>query len=1100
MAVIVLGSGCFGSFSELHAQGLVLDPPRTQVIRAIDRDGTILFESREFANLGSFSEGLAPFAILNKIQMGRTWGYVDTTGKIVIEPKYSYADDFRNGKALVETNRGRLSIIDRSGCVLKEFDKEYEFSLRTFGFGGRYPADKLYLSKEGPLRRKPREKNQSVSGLGGGKVLRLEGIPHAHTMKGRKLQRRKTKPYSGVLSDKGKVIVPFKYDSIIPFSEDLAAVCCGKSWGYVDLNGVEVIPLKYACAMDFSEGCAVVGIADSGSSSNSLFHGCVDRSGNVIIPIKYCHLGPSRDGRLSFRERGCRKFGFLNRSGEVVISARFDEVGDFSEGVARVRVGKSWGLIDRSGDYLVEPNYCFLGDMINDSVAFATNMSSRKSSIVNPLVSKHWAIPLLSYQVDRKNPLEPLTVNDFLKPRVKFGLLDKNGKEILSSHYDYIGPSVDGLRRVVLDQKVGFVTDTGEEAISPRYDFVSSFSDGVATVEESDRKVAYTPVDNGDPIYNLALFDMYPESIDPDLFEENIRTCSKVIDSYPNSGTAFRMRGWYYYALRRNEEALNDFNRAVKMSPEESDFREARGYLYLRLQKWEEAEQDFADSIALRKPLFPGGEVSCMDNAGYGLNCARIAQGKLEKFKGQIRLAEQNWMFPLCQRPFGSYLYSEPYVDACVSLGKYDAAVEALLASNSCTNPIPQFLIYPETKTELMAAYDKAEALLESELASSVHPFKLLRDRVDILIQLIRLKSLKTARYEIDDLDRLLRREAEISKAIDAYEIPTKNISIAKPGKTQEFYSWLHLANYYAEVDDIACEAIYKELMKAKYIGCVAGYDYALFLSRKGKYKEALQLLSKGYSYELADRRRFVIYKRLGDKEQAKKVEAALDKRIQERKARWKTPCSDYSQNYELYCASTLPVPPLPDGRDESAEYYFELAKRSNDLSLVNLSLGYIDKALSLAKDGQLKKDLLLFRRTRLPDSKISLKTIASYCALNFDNIDRPAGFPEPIYSYVSEIKESLNKCIEEEPGFLQPYAKLMQIAITEGDYEEAGRVFDRVMKVNPDCLGAWVEAGRMYRYSGNNTKAREAFLKVQELDPGNQLARRMLSILRPVH
>ncbi|HMO19521.1 MAG TPA: WG repeat-containing protein, partial [Candidatus Melainabacteria bacterium] len=321
MALVLAVSG---SVSELRAQGLVLDPLRTQVIQAIDRDGQVLFECREFVYLGRFREGLAPFAILNKVPMGRIWGYIDTTGKIVIEPKYSFAGDFNNGIALVETNRGRLSIIDRSGFVLKEFDKEYEFPLRTFGFWGRYPADKLYLCKEGPLRRKPREKNQSVSGLGGGKVLRLEGIPHAHTMKGRKLQRRKTKPYSGVLSDKGKLIVPFKYDSIIPFSEDLAAVCCGKSWGYVNLNGVEVIPLKYACALDFSEGCAVVGIADSGSSSNSLFLGCVDRSGNVIIPIKYCHLGPSRDGRLSFRERGGRKFGYLNRSGEVVISARFD--------------------------------------------------------------------------------------------------------------------------------------------------------------------------------------------------------------------------------------------------------------------------------------------------------------------------------------------------------------------------------------------------------------------------------------------------------------------------------------------------------------------------------------------------------------------------------------------------------------------------------------------------------------------------------------------------------------------------------------------------------------------------------------------------------
>ncbi|MEJ1933162.1 WG repeat-containing protein, partial [Nostoc sp. NIES-2111] len=46
------------------------------------------------------------------------------------------------------------------------------------------------------------------------------------------------------------------------------------------------------------------------------------------------------------------KWGFINRQGNIVIKPQFDEVSNFSFGLARVRIGKKYGYIDKYGKYV----------------------------------------------------------------------------------------------------------------------------------------------------------------------------------------------------------------------------------------------------------------------------------------------------------------------------------------------------------------------------------------------------------------------------------------------------------------------------------------------------------------------------------------------------------------------------------------------------------------------------------------------------------------------------------------------------------------------------------------------------------------------------
>jgi hypothetical protein len=54
------------------------------------------------------------------------------------------------------------------------------------------------------------------------------------------------------------MVVPFKYDYVERFAEDLAAVRRLDRWGFVNRSGQLVIPLKYDYVGQFSNGLTFV--------------------------------------------------------------------------------------------------------------------------------------------------------------------------------------------------------------------------------------------------------------------------------------------------------------------------------------------------------------------------------------------------------------------------------------------------------------------------------------------------------------------------------------------------------------------------------------------------------------------------------------------------------------------------------------------------------------------------------------------------------------------------------------------------------------------------------------------------------------------------
>ena len=144
----------------------------------------------------------------------------------------------------------------------------------------------------------------------------------------------------GFIDRTGRVAIEFLYNDALPYSDGLALVKKGFKFGFIDKNGVMVIPAKYYDARSFHDGMARV--------QHIKKWGFIDRSGVFVIH-------PDDDAET---RRGAARVKIGDWWGLWIKAAglsepRFNGADDFSEGFARVRVGKKYGFINRKWTYAV---------------------------------------------------------------------------------------------------------------------------------------------------------------------------------------------------------------------------------------------------------------------------------------------------------------------------------------------------------------------------------------------------------------------------------------------------------------------------------------------------------------------------------------------------------------------------------------------------------------------------------------------------------------------------------------------------------------------------------------------------------------------------
>jgi len=120
--------------------------------------------------------------------------------------------------------------------------------------------------------------------------------------------------------------------------------------GYIDETGEVVIAAAFDVAKDFSEGLAYVEVEAQG------FKGFIDRMGHRVITFVGKKAKDFHEGLAASQSEG-NKWGYINRSGKWIVRPQYEFTDDFSEGMAGVVSNGKYGFINKQGELVIPARF-----------------------------------------------------------------------------------------------------------------------------------------------------------------------------------------------------------------------------------------------------------------------------------------------------------------------------------------------------------------------------------------------------------------------------------------------------------------------------------------------------------------------------------------------------------------------------------------------------------------------------------------------------------------------------------------------------------------------------------------------------------------------
>lgn len=279
---------------------------------------------------------------LHPVLLNGKWGYINTSGNMVIEPDFDEARAFSDGFAAVRqgTNWGYVSENTKTLAIPVSFSVAGDFS------GELAPAQRPgqsygFINTSGDFVIAP-EFDFAGAFSEGLAAVRSDGL-------------------WGYVSTTGNIAIDLVFSDAQSFSEDVAAVETFEGWVYIDQSGTEQInpDFQITAAGEFSDGMAPIQTTEG--------WGYIDKTGNPVITPNFDEAGTFSQGLAWVRNDDY--IGFINKSGDITIPYQFAEVKSFSENMSAVRVSGDWFYINRKSGLIVIKEPFFNAESFYNGIA-----------------------------------------------------------------------------------------------------------------------------------------------------------------------------------------------------------------------------------------------------------------------------------------------------------------------------------------------------------------------------------------------------------------------------------------------------------------------------------------------------------------------------------------------------------------------------------------------------------------------------------------------------------------------------------------------------------------------------------------------------------
>jgi hypothetical protein len=286
------------------------------------------------------SEQTSGTSALFPAPLGTSWGFIDKRGKTLVAPRFDAALPFSEDLAAVK-REGRWGYIDRNGSDVIPI---------------RYRAAQSFRN---------------------GVAIVDTGLPD-HPV--------------GLIDTSGAWVTPPLFRSLsaadTPEGLLLGQKEPAEGLGFYDRSGNLVLG-PYFLAFPFSQGRARVKTGVRSGSDDWL----IDTSG-TLLPKKPLVLDGIRfsEGLIAIRQD--RKLGYMDLDGNIAVEPRYDQAGEFSEGLAAVQFEGHWMFIDKTGAVTAEfPAGIAFAEPLSDGLSLVSAdraQSGQKFGYVDR--NGHWAI------------------------------------------------------------------------------------------------------------------------------------------------------------------------------------------------------------------------------------------------------------------------------------------------------------------------------------------------------------------------------------------------------------------------------------------------------------------------------------------------------------------------------------------------------------------------------------------------------------------------------------------------------------------------------------------------------------------------------------
>ena len=285
----------------------------------------------------------------------------------------------------------------------------------------------------------------------------------------------------GYINNKGELEIEATYEMGYPFSDGYALVRDDGEIAVIDTNGEKVfIP---------EEGYFVGEKVTNGMLGYRCIHGesFYNLKKGEYLPPKFDMVRPFSGDLAAFRDKTNKRYGFINKEGEIVIQPQYETCGNFQNEMCAVRFDGKWGFIKKDGRFNCLNIYTYVKDYGDDLAAvwkFSNHIQyiNKENEIifthqiyedVNKLPSS-FTPPIYGFSDGMVMVIDHISG--------LFGYKDKEGELAIRYQYKECSDFKDGLARVKYGDKWGFIDKKGVFKIAAEYDYVEDFENGLARV------------------------------------------------------------------------------------------------------------------------------------------------------------------------------------------------------------------------------------------------------------------------------------------------------------------------------------------------------------------------------------------------------------------------------------------------------------------------------------------------------------------------------------------------------------------------------------------------------------------------------------------